>query len=364
MPNIVVFCTFFEENHIQAGTRMADFRTLSFTSKDLPIFVSAQHYFSEYPDRGKPFFAKPFAKPFYMAKKCLVAGIRTQNILPLWKNNNLKTVFEESHNYQHLDGDRISSYISIRENDTEKIDLAVPVFPLDARNFGHWILESLSRILALEEYGYTGPYIVYANAPHIFETLELFGIGPDRILTNDKKYVVDTLIIPPILNNMELQADTVIVPFLRSKLLNAVGTLPGKKRVYIRRTGTRKVVNEDEVLDILQRYDFEEFVPDGKHCREQFQYMSNADFSVMAHGANVALTLTQPENSHFIEFFGDAAALYFYFPVVKNVKFEYHPIVEGASSAFSSTTGNKPAFKDIRVPVPLFEYTLERLLAK
>lgn len=342
---------------------MADVRTIHFTSEDVPVFISAERYFSEHPDKGKAFFAKPFTKPFYMATKCLAAGQRAQNIIPLWKNNKLKTVLEESHNYMHSGEDRLSNYISIHGNDVVKIDLAVPVFPLDARNLGHWLLENLPRVLALEDYGYAGPYIVHVDTPHIYETLELFGIGPDRILTNDKNYLVDTLIIPPVLNNMELQTDKTIIPYLRNKLLDAVGVLPGSKRVYIRRIGTRKLVNEEEVLDILRRYDFEEFVPDGKHCREQFQYMSNADFSVMAHGANVALTLTQPEDSHFIEFFGDAAALYFYFPVVKNVKLEYHPIVEDARAAFSSTTRNKPAFQDIQVPLPLFKYTLERLLA-
>jgi hypothetical protein len=313
------------------------------------------------------FTDKKLGLKYHMIKNCLAFGIFGQQFIPIENNKNYITVFEESFAYDHDEHGRWSLlYNNFNEEqslDFINLDEAVPLYHVWSRNFYHWTLECLPKVLALEDRGYTGKYIVF-DAKFIVESLRLFNISDDRICYSDKGYFVKNLIIPPMYSGYDLSKKTVLVEYLRNKLLDSVGVLSGSNRVYIKRTKDRIILNEDKVVTILNKYDFDVIIPEEHSVEDQFRLMTNVDFSVMPHGANCTLVLTQKQNSVFMELFSSAYIPYHTIGIIKTCNLDYIPIVETRMSPIVLDKNEGAQYCNITVPITLFETLIENTIRR
>ncbi len=323
----------------------------------VPCF--APEYLSRYPLRGRSFTLKRLGLSFHGLSDCLYLGAGSQVLLPVEAGNTLPFLFLEScaylSNERHLPAIAAKCLTSLET--PAEMEEAVPLFPQGADNLWHWMTESLPKLLALEKTGYQGAYIV-PFSPAATQTLEFLGIPAGRLLPGNGAYRVRRLILPQRLSGFSLPENMPLTDLLRQELLNAVGpSLPGAKCCYVRRTGTRKISNEDELLAVLRDFDFETMTPEELSLKEQLRYMTNAACSVMAHGANSTLTLLQPSQSVCVEFFGNRYVSYNNLHAVRLLKLRYHAVVEDLELA-SCPANNPDLFSHLR-DGPLADITID-----
>ena len=82
---------------------------------------------------------------------------------------------------------------------------------------------------------------------------------------------------------------------LRRALSRPAGSLsPGPGRIFIRRTGTRRLLLPERSEAMLERCGFRTVVPDGLPAAEQIRLFSRARIVLSPHGANSANSLYMP----------------------------------------------------------------------
>lgn len=295
--------------------------------------ISAAEYLRHFPRRGKTVHLPHLAYEIYGISDCLCLGEKSQAVAPL-HNDSLSLAFRDAVPFPANDV-RLPEIIRAALDSSpaqRDLDEAVPMFPPGSGNFWHFTLECLTKILALESIGYGGPYIVPVSAlsgdGFIAQSLALFDIGKERLLPSGPAYRIRRLLLPQRLNGFDLAENMALAGFLRDKLLEAVGTEAGSRRMYIRRVGRRKIRNEDALQKILAEYDFESMVPEELDVAAQWRSMTNVECSVMAHGANTTLTLLQKPRSGFVEFFSNNYISYTNMHATRLLRLRYVPLVE------------------------------------
>ena len=156
----------------------------------------------------------------------------------------------------------------------------------------------------MESAGYKGQYIVNASSKVVLEGLELMGVGPERIVHCAEPHLVRRAVIPHVIHWSGLHEHKRLLSTIRGRLLEVAGTLDGEKRCFIRRIGTRRLLNEAELLDALRTYGIEVLVPEEHSLSGQIAFMSNSALTLSPHGANSALAFFQKRESVLMEFFG------------------------------------------------------------
>ncbi len=288
-----------KRNLLKYGETMTEPRTLELQ------FIKAEDFLAVHPGRGRTMSIKPFGMKIHMISDCLCMGGVSQVVIPVM-DGKMPYVFKESSDYPDTHSLLSVSYKQGLEHPIVELGEAVPLYPLYAfHNFWHWIFEGLPRLLIMEKYGYKGVYIIARGIPFILDILDMLGIDENRLRFNNSSYMVHKLLLPHPWLAETIYLDNPALFFLvRNTLLDAVEPLPGSKRCYIRRAGSkRRVLNEADVLKTLEGFDFVIMTPEELPAREQIRIMTNVSFSVMPHGANVSLAALQQRDSAFIELF-------------------------------------------------------------
>lgn len=271
---------------------------------------------------------------FYMLRDCLCFGQeRGQAITPVSPGGSIPCIFQESCPYpvhEPLLAGIVKANLCASEVEVEE---AVPLYPFGSTNLWHWTLESLPKLLALESTGYNGPYIIPAQsladpASVVRQSLAMFDIAESRLLPSGPLYRVKRLILPQRLSGFGLKDNMPLCEFLRGRLLEAVGSLEGAKRLYVRRIGRRRVMNEGDVLEVLSEFGFTVMTPEEHSQKEQWRLMTNVECSVMPHGANSTLTLLQKPRSGAVEFYSNRYVSYSNLHSARLLKLRYVPFVE------------------------------------
>jgi len=159
--------------------------------------------------------------------------------------------------------------------DPDPIDSAVLLYNQWNRGYYHWTVETLTRLEGVETYcERTGeaPKLIVGPDPNRFQlqTLELLGYDQDDLITwDDRARRVNNLIVPSMRRDLNPgTVSPIAYQWLRDRMRTAVASEAPRaatafsKRVYISREDAprRQVVNEDEVLERLERYGFEKYV--------------------------------------------------------------------------------------------------------
>lgn len=290
--------------------------------------ISAGEYLRHNRQAGRPLHLKHLDLTFYGLSDCLCCGDKAQVVLPA-QGTNLRYIFRESCQYPASEFNLVSMLARSLAANPEfvTVEEAAPLYSPGSNNLWHWMTENLPKLVALESIGFSGSYIVSDGAV-ARQCLDLLGIDPARLLPGKGNYRVHRLMLPQRLSGFDLAEYMPLTRLTRDRLLEAVGRREDANRVYVRRIGRRKIVNEDEVLAVLGDFGFETMVPEDFSLAEQLRYMTNASCSVMAHGANAALTLMQPPRSAVVEIYGNRYVSYNNLHAVRLLKLRYHSLVE------------------------------------
>lgn len=164
-----------------------------------------------------------------------------------------------------------------------------------AYNYHHWLYDTVTRVGTLKEAGLFNSIdkfiLDYTGKKFQKESLEALGIREDQIINADDSF------------KFHVQAENLVIPSLSAKLgtinkwtvdfLRSLFLVEKKKdalRLYIsrRKAPSRKVVNEDEVMEYLAPKGFIEFFPEDHSVKETASYFASADYIIGVHGSGFA----------------------------------------------------------------------------
>jgi hypothetical protein len=196
--------------------------------------------------------------------------------------------------------------------DTESLNPdSGPIAPLIPRypdNYYHWMVETVPKIRylrAFETEQEPVTLLISADAPpFVDETLDLLGWPDSRVVrANHDIYRVTELVVPSFPDRRP--AD---FKWLREEILeSAPDHIPESgNNVYVSRSNgvERRVVNEDEVMDVLSKFGFERYLLEERSLAENARLFADADVIVGPHGAGLT-DIVFAGDATLIELFGE-----------------------------------------------------------
>jgi len=178
-----------------------------------------------------------------------------------------------------------------------------------SRNFAHWT-EELFKVIVLEDYGFTGSYLVPDDPLYCREFMRLIGVPDERILGDRKKPTLfENVIYTTQVGHLDVLNYPEIVNAFREILFSAcpdafsLGDRLWLERKQLVRNTNRALVNEDEVYEVLQKHnvqvvDFAEY----SLC-EQIAAARSMKVLSGPHGAAFVHSLFMDPNSTVLECF-------------------------------------------------------------
>ncbi|WP_052948609.1 glycosyltransferase family 61 protein [Mesobacillus campisalis] len=202
-------------------------------------------------------------------------------------------------------------------------------------NYYHWMYEVIPRLYLLNQSNIKINQFILNFDPYDLpfqkETLYLLGIKKDQINMTHRGFHIqaERLVVP----SQPSYATKWAYDFLRKTFLNeAHMKRHGRTKIYISRKNSRKIINEDELFQVLSKYGFIKIELETLPVVEQVQLFSSAEVIIAPHGAGLTnLTFCRP-GTKVLEIFSPTyiTSLYWVISSFGNLKHEYF-IGQGSS---------------------------------
>ena len=196
-------------------------------------------------------------------------------------------------------------------------------------NYFHWIIDALCRAELIrtnvrEEFTVVLPK---SSPAYLTETLKLYGYTDFEYLPERSMMKLDAVYAmnyaawsgqqhPDVLQSM--------VDYVISKL--GIENAVPSKRIYISRSKqfSRRVANEQALVDVLEKYGFEIHHFEGMPFAQQVALMQSATHFVTSHGANMTNLIFLPRGAKVFELLTNHKPNFCYWSVASNLKFDYY----------------------------------------
>lgn len=218
-------------------------------------------------------------------------------------------------------------------------------------NYGHFLYDGLGRFELLRRAGFGVEgidwFVCAYPGQKARRLIERLGIPADKIIRVEPGWSVQgDMVLAPTFPGARRDHPRWLIDFLRRELLPE-GFEPGPpRRLYVRRTGTRRVANEAQILPVLERYGFESYVPE--EDAEPPASFASAEAVVGVHGANLADICFCPEGARVLELTPEDHISSYWYAQAEMAGLEHAYIVCESTGGRSAERARK-ADVDIRV---------------
>ncbi|WP_274649480.1 glycosyltransferase family 61 protein [Paenibacillus humicola] len=163
-------------------------------------------------------------------------------------------------------------------------------------NYYHWMFDVLPRIEMMRQSGLqVDRYVVNRAGGHAFqqETLEMFGISEEQLIEcGEHLHLKARRLVVPSMAGFSGHMPKLACVLLRQAMLTK-GRRPAhvqSRRIYISRSlaENRRILNEHEVIEHLQRFGFQPLTLETMSVAEQIAVFADAEAVVAPHGAGLA----------------------------------------------------------------------------
>jgi capsular polysaccharide biosynthesis protein len=203
-------------------------------------------------------------------------------------------------------------------------------------NYFHWLFDTLPRLRLLEASGFGWDRIVVPRRTRFQrDGAALIGIDETRIIDAPDAQIEAAQLIVPGLPGVSGNPPGWACAFLRERFLPHVRGAPtGTRKIYVsrRQSGTRKVLNEDELLAALAADGFELFFLEDLAFIDQVRLFHSAHTVVSAHGSGLSNLVFCPPGAGVVELFSPAYVNVCYWALANQVGLAYRYVLgEGAA---------------------------------
>jgi len=179
-----------------------------------------------------------------------------------------------------------------------------------SNGYFHWFSDVLPRLFVLQSQNINFDRLILPSfclqEKYINESLLPFNISHIEQLEPHTRVQLDTLIaLSPIAPTGNYRPEIMKgLQFLYRNYFNINHSKGSFKKIYISRSKApkRKVINEDEILFIFDKFGYQPIIMENLSFIEQINIIGNADRLVSLHGAGLTNMLFMPETSKVLEF--------------------------------------------------------------
>lgn len=178
-----------------------------------------------------------------------------------------------------------------------------------SRNYFHWILECLPRLLSIQAHSIRKPLLIPEHiygAHFVKETLSDLQV---QVITFNFRQTVKVSSLFVASHDSPCAFDPLNIKnvILRFQELDSFQAKEATRKIYISRkiAGKRKIENEKELMPILQDHGFEIMQMEKLSFMEQRELMRETKILMSIHGAGLANLIFMPEDSKVIELHPD-----------------------------------------------------------
>lgn len=189
---------------------------------------------------------------------------------------------------------------------TKKIKIKKAIWIIDCWSevYYHWIFDVLQKAMLLKKE--RGVKILipqsFLKYDFIVESIKILKLEVEIIKKDSIVKVGKLLTLPTIIFSGLFINEKIIE--IRNNLLSGINQKPRNKRIYISRKKAvrRKVSNEQQVIEVLKKYNFKVYYLEDLPWREQLSIFKNSSAIVSIHGSGLSNMLFLNENSNIVEF--------------------------------------------------------------
>ena len=169
----------------------------------------------------------------------------------------------------------------------------------------HWLADALSRLYTVRD-RIEGLLLLlpagYQELDYVKSSLNGFRVSNVYFIESNEVLECRTLLMPSH-TAPSGHYNEEIIRGVRDVLLTAYGDSDQDRRIYIsrRNASKRRIVNEDEISEILSRFGFETIHAEELSFEQQVQLCSRARYIVSNHGAGLTNMLFMPERGSVLE---------------------------------------------------------------
>ncbi|MCY7382714.1 MAG: tetratricopeptide repeat protein [Microcoleus sp. CAN_BIN18] len=204
---------------------------------------------------------------------------------------------------------------------------------LSGNVYFHWMVDVLPRIELLRRSGRDLAQIdwfLVNSCQHQFqrESLRILGIPEEKVLESDRiPHIQATELIVPSFAGYLGWPPGWAIDFLRREFLK--GILPSysyPKRIYISRSKARyrRVLNEEDVVEVLAQSGFVSILPESMSLAEQIAHFYHAEVIVAAHGSGLTNTIFCQSGTKVIELVSPHYISHYYWGISQYLKLEHY----------------------------------------
>ncbi|OZH51386.1 hypothetical protein AFK68_31440 [Hydrocoleum sp. CS-953] len=221
----------------------------------------------------------------------------------------------------------------------------------------HWMFDMVARISLLYQSSIDilsiDKFIVNKIQTRFHqETIKKLGIPQNKIIEscNYPHIQTDRLIVPSIPVNSGFRTTKWACESLKniflSQQISSSSLYP--ERIYISRSRAlkRRVVNEEAVVNLLEKFGFQTIILESFSIEEQALYLANAVVVIAPHGAGLTNILFCNPGTKIIEFFAPEYILVCYWLISNICGLEHYHLI---GEQFDDNFSGKPVNKDICV---------------
>jgi capsular polysaccharide biosynthesis protein len=181
-----------------------------------------------------------------------------------------------------------------------------------SHNYFHWITDSLTKVMVLQDWDVRDPVILpeYLNRiPFFSESLDWLGVDY-VVLSDNRRHRVASLSFmsptgtpgnpdPQLIQKLSVRLRSPRGGFSENDCLEA----PPRDRIWISRAYAkrRRILNEADLLPILQKHNFSIVHPEQLSFAQQMSVFSEAKVIAGVHGAGLTNMLAAPPGAHILE---------------------------------------------------------------
>lgn len=174
-----------------------------------------------------------------------------------------------------------------------------------SNGYFHWLTDALSRLYVVRDRPDDLELLLpagYENLDFVTASLKAFGVKKCEFIGSNEVIECRSLLMPSH-TAPSGHYNEEIISGVRSVLLSAYGDSDQGHKIYISRRNARKrrIVNENEVIEILSRFGFETIQAEDLSFAEQVQIFSRARCLVSNHGAGLTNILFMREGGKVLE---------------------------------------------------------------
>lgn len=228
-------------------------------------------------------------------------------------------------------------FLSLKLPPLTTVSGAVAVLAISASdNYFHWLFDALPRLHLIEASGHEWDGIVAPRRTRFQrQTLAHLGIADHRILDARNTQIVADKLIVPTMPGVSGNPPRWACDFLRQRFLARIGDAPrSARKLYIsrRKSGTRKVLNEEELETALGSEGFETLFLEDLDFLEQVRLFSEARVIVSAHGSGLSNLVFSPPGTGVVELFSPGYVNVCYWALANQLGLDYRYVLgEGAA---------------------------------